>query len=79
MLRDAARYLPIVRESAYRGSLWEVKTVLPASEQDDGRPILFRPNHGLPGLTCILGGKIDNVYDVIQELDGLPDRGEAVC
>ena len=75
MIRDAARYLPCVSDCRYVESLWEVKTVLPVSEQDDSRPILFRPDHGLPGLTCVMGGKIDNVYDVMQELDELHARG----
>jgi glycine/D-amino acid oxidase-like deaminating enzyme len=75
MVRDAARYMPCLRECRYRGSLWEVKTVLPASEVDDSRPILFRVDHGLPGLVCLMGGKIDNVYDVLRELDDLRSRG----
>ena len=69
MIRDAARYIPILRDCEYKQSLWEVKTVLPRSEVDDSRPILFRPNHGLPGLHNIVGGKIDNVYDVINEIE----------
>lgn len=68
MVRDAARYLPSLGRSTYRESLWEVKTVLPQSEGDDSRPILFRRDHGVPGLTCILGGKIDNIYDAVAEL-----------
>lgn len=66
MVKDAERYLPLAREFRYLDSLWEVKTVLPKSEIDDSRPILFRTDHGLPGLTCIMGAKIDNVYDVIE-------------
>ena len=68
MRQDAMRYLPLLADCVQRDSLWEVKTVLPASEVDDSRPILYRRNHGLPGLTCILGGKLDNIYDAIQEL-----------
>jgi glycine/D-amino acid oxidase-like deaminating enzyme len=75
MVRDAARFMPCLADSIHRGSLWEVKTVLPASEQDDSRPILFKVDHGLPGLICVMGGKIDNVYDAIQELDELRLRG----
>lgn len=63
MVKDAARYIPILEECAYRRSLWEVKTVLPSSETDDSRPILFKANHGLQGFHCVMGGKIDNVYD----------------
>ncbi|MBX9580055.1 MAG: FAD-binding oxidoreductase [Gemmataceae bacterium] len=68
MVRDAARYMPALSGCEYRGSLWEVKTVLPRSESDDSRPILFRPDHGLPNYHVVLGGKIDNVYDVADEL-----------
>lgn len=75
MVRDASRYLPCLRECTYRGSLWEVKTVLPASEVDDSRPILFRVDHGLRGLVCLMGGKLDNVYDVLREVDDLRSRG----
>ncbi len=69
MQRDAARYMPLFAETIYLQSLWEVKTILPRSESDDSRPILFRPNHGMKGLHCIMGGKIDNVYDAVAEID----------
>ena len=71
MRRDAARYIPILSECRYQRSLWEVKTVLPRSETDDSRPILFRPDHGIRGLHCILGGKIDNIYDAVEAIDAL--------
>ena len=66
MQRDATRYMPIISECEYESSLWEVKTILPTSEVDDSRPILFKKNHGLKGFHCVMGGKIDNVYDVID-------------
>ncbi|MEA1650314.1 FAD-binding oxidoreductase [Nitrospirillum sp. BR 11164] len=69
MRKDAARYIPLLNECRYSQSLWEVKTVLPRSETDDSRPILFRANHGLPGLHSVLGGKIDNVYDVVAAIE----------
>lgn len=68
MVKDATRYLPILSGCRYDHSLWEVKTVLPRSEGDDSRPILFRPNHGMKGLHCVMGGKIDNVYDVVEAI-----------
>lgn len=68
MQKDAARYIPILNECHYEKSLWEVKTLLPRSEADDSRPILFKPNHGLKGFHCIMGGKIDNVYDAIEAI-----------
>ena len=74
MVHDAGRFLPILKECRYRDSLWEVKTVLPRNEADDGRPILFRRHHGLANLHCVLGAKIDNVYDLLDEMEGVPDR-----
>jgi len=71
MIHDAARYLPEMRHCEYRDSLWEVKTVLPQSEQDDSRPILFTRHPAAPRLVHIMGGKIDNIYDIPQELDQL--------
>ena len=66
MMRDAARYLPALAGCRVVESMWEVKTILPRSEVDDSRPILVRANHGLPGLTCIAGAKVDNIYDLFD-------------
>ncbi len=68
MQRDAERFLPLMRDARYVKSLWEVKTVLPRSAGDDGRPILVRQHADAPGLISILGAKIDSVYDVEDEL-----------
>lgn len=77
MVRDAARYLPAAARCEYRDSLWDVKTVLPQSETDDSRPILFRPHHGLRNYHLVMGGKIDNVYDVAEVIGRMLDeRGE---
>lgn len=69
MLRDVARYVPAVRRASYVDSLFEVKTVLIKNEADDGRPILFEKHASLPGCYSVLGGKIDNIYDVLEKLD----------
>ena len=69
MKTDAARYLPILSECQYERSLWEVKTVLPRSETDDSRPILCKFNYGIKGLHCVMGGKIDNVYDAVSAIE----------
>ena len=69
MIADGARYLPSLRQARHRRSLFEVKTVLVRNEVDDGRPILFRREPTHPRLYSILGAKIDNVYDVLDELD----------
>lgn len=68
MVHDAARYMPLISKCDYRDSIWEVKTLLPSSEIDDSRPILCKLNYGLNGYHCVMGGKIDNVYDIISVL-----------
>jgi hypothetical protein len=68
MIRDVGRYIPSLLEAKYIESLFEVKTVLIKNEGDDGRPILFEKHSELPGCYSILGGKIDNIYDVLERL-----------
>jgi glycine/D-amino acid oxidase-like deaminating enzyme len=68
MVRAATTLVPLMARCEYRDSLWAVKTVLPRSETDDSRPILFRPHHGVPNYHAVMGGKIDNVYDVADEI-----------
>lgn len=69
MVRDAGRYLPALLNAKYVESLFEIKTVLAKNESDDGRPILFEKHSDLHGCYSILGGKIDNIYDVLEKLD----------
>ena len=71
MVADSARYVPSLRHIRYRGSLFEMKTVLAQREVDDGRPILLRREVRYPNLVSVLGGKIDNIYDVLESLDAL--------
>lgn len=76
MVRDVSRYLPSVLKAKHIDSLFEVKTVLVKNEGDDGRPILFEKHQELPGCYSVLGGKIDNIYDVLEKLDAeefIPD------
>lgn len=68
MRADAMRFMPILAGMRQADSLWEAKTVLTASESDDSRPILYQKSAELPGFTTIMGGKLDNVYDVLGEL-----------
>jgi glycine/D-amino acid oxidase-like deaminating enzyme len=67
-IRDAQRYLPVLGQARLRDSLWEIRTVMPRSETDDSRPILFRRHHGLRNLFCVAGAKIDNVFDLLDEV-----------
>ncbi|MBI4136922.1 FAD-binding oxidoreductase [Candidatus Roizmanbacteria bacterium] len=68
MMRDAVRYVPSLRSMQYKDSLYEVRTVLLQNESDDGRPILYRKDYGLPGLHVVMGGKIDNIYDILTQI-----------
>lgn len=69
MIRDVGRYMPAVLDAEYVDSLFEVKTVLVKNEGDDGRPILFEKHPELQGCYSVLGGKIDNIYDILEKLD----------
>lgn len=68
MYKDVQRYMPELAGISYKDSLFEIKTVLTQNEGNDGRPILFRKDHGLKNLYVVLGGKIDNIYDIYNEL-----------
>lgn len=68
MIRDASRYMPILSELRHEESLWEIKAILPQNAKDDGRPILLHQSEGHPNIRSILGGKIDIVSDLEDEL-----------
>ena len=72
MIADVSRYCPLLKKSDFIRSLFEVKTVLASNESNDGRPILFRKEENIhPKVFSILGGKIDNIYDVYNQLDNI--------
>ncbi|MEM7688942.1 MAG: FAD-binding oxidoreductase [Pseudomonadota bacterium] len=66
MLRDAQLYMPCLGEARYHRSIYDVKTVLIKNEQDDGRPILYHQKPDDARVISILGGKIDNIYDLFD-------------
>ncbi|WP_346292313.1 FAD-dependent oxidoreductase [Sphaerothrix gracilis] len=68
MVKDAVRYLPSLANCVYRGSLWETKTILPRSDGDDSRPILFKENALNSKVISVLGGKIDNIFELDEAL-----------
>ena len=68
MIRDASRYLPVLRDATHVDSIYEVRTVLMQNEMDDGRPILLRADYGIRNFSVVLGGKLDNLYDVVGAL-----------
>lgn len=66
MILDGQRYLPCLAESTWVKSIFDVKTVLVKNEQDDGRPILYQQQPAGSRVISILGGKIDNIYDLFD-------------
>ncbi|SDX83834.1 FAD-dependent oxidoreductase [Citreimonas salinaria] len=66
MINDGKRYLPSLARATYKHSFYEVKTVLMKNERDDGRPILFQRNPAGSRVISILGGKVDNIYDLFD-------------
>ena len=66
MIRDGQRYLPSLAHARYERSLFEVKTILVKNEHDDGRPILYQQKPMDSRVVSILGGKIDNIYDLFD-------------
>lgn len=68
MKADAARYIPSLAGAQHHDSIWEIKTLLPRSEVDDSRPILFACNSQHNGVISVLGGKVDNLYDAQDKL-----------
>ena len=69
MIRDSKRYFPLIEYSNYVKSIYEIKTVSIDNEDDDGRPIIFERDNTNPRMFTILGGKIDNIYDVFEKLN----------
>ncbi len=70
MIHDAQRYMPCLGRCVPHQSLYEVKTVLTKNERDDGRPILYQQLPADSRLVSILGGKIDNIYDLFDLVRG---------
>lgn len=66
MICDSQRYVPCLAEAQYRKSIYDVKTVLMKNERDDGRPILYQRRPSQSRVISILGGKIDNIYDLFD-------------
>lgn len=68
MKKDLCRYVHDMEGLEYVTSIREVKTVLARNDLSDSRPILVRDDFGLEGYITVLGSKIDNVNDVLDEL-----------
>jgi glycine/D-amino acid oxidase-like deaminating enzyme len=69
MQRDAQRYMPVLSGLRPVAARYEVKTVLLRNESDDGRPIMLHRNSVNPDYMTVLGGKLDNIYDLFEALN----------
>ncbi|HRD61642.1 MAG TPA: hypothetical protein PL137_12105, partial [Nocardioides sp.] len=69
MMRDARRYVPAVEQVRHRDSLFDIKTLVAGTQGDDARPILYHRDSVAPRLVSILGGKLDNIFDVYGVVD----------
>ncbi len=68
MIRDAQKYMPSLEGTRHVRSFFEVKTLLPQNSSNDGRPIFFEKDSDQPNFVSIMGGKIDNVYDISERI-----------
>jgi len=66
MILDSQRYVPCLANAAWVRSIYDVKTVLLKNEADDGRPILYQRQPRDSRVISIMGGKIDNIYDLFE-------------
>ena len=66
MILDSQRYVPCLSETEWQRSIYEIKTILLKNEIDDGRPILFQREPTGSRIISIMGGKIDNIYDLFD-------------
>jgi glycine/D-amino acid oxidase-like deaminating enzyme len=73
MVRDAMRYVPVLARARHVKSLYDVKTLVTGTQMDDARPILFHQDRRNSRIISILGGKIDNIFDVYEYVDSALD------
>ena len=71
IIKDSKRYIPLLENSKYINSIFEIKTILHKNEFDDGRPILFRESSKIKGLFSVLGSKIDNIFEILEAIKKL--------
>lgn len=68
MIMDGSKYIPLLIETTWIKSLYEIKTLIIDNEINDGRPILYYRDNRERRIFSILGAKIDNVYDLFDML-----------
>lgn len=66
---DMTRFIPAFESSTFIKSIWQQKTILPNMDENDSRPILFKKDYHYKGFHCVLGSKINNIYDLVDNLE----------
>lgn len=66
--KSVIAHIPEMKDLQHVGDIKERKVVLQQNEVDDGRPILYRQDYNLPNFDVIVGGKLDNIYDLLDFL-----------
>lgn len=69
MIKDAQRFVPELAKAKYIESLFEIRTILQKDEFSDGRPILYKKDYFIKNFNIVMGGKIDNIYDILEKID----------
>ena len=72
--KDIVKFIPGLKNMKHIGSIVQKKTIFPQNSADDGRPIMYKKNHGIENFDVIVGGKIDNIYDIFDIIDGNIDE-----
>jgi glycine/D-amino acid oxidase-like deaminating enzyme len=69
MVRDAARYLPALSGVPLADTLIDVKTLAVGTQVDDARPILMHRDDRMGRLVSVMGGKVDNIFDIFEFIE----------
>ncbi len=83
MVRDAARYMPALAGVPLADTLIDIKTLAVGTQVDDARPILMHRDDRMGRLVSVMGGKVDNIFDIFEFIEqtlGLatpPNKGSA--
>lgn len=68
--QDLIKFIPGMEGTKHVGDVYENKVIFPTNKENDGRPILYHKDYnGIKGLDVVVGGKLDNIYDVFHYLD----------
>ncbi len=68
IFNDVCRFIPDMNTMVHEGDIREIKTILSENDKNNGRPVLYRRSYYLKSLDVIIGGKLDNIYDLYTKM-----------